>query len=285
MNVKYGGKQRVLRDTKLTEGCVGAGEAMMHWNGREWSTVFAAGVTDTRDLKLRVGDIQRMAFDDGDPPPFYACGAPKSDIMGNVASKKRRSMRAQESTPATGENDETGVVTDGYVGKAKGMRQVLWERGLHVDGMSTGANAAPHMRLDTVLGNLPDFRDEKPALVHLVESRGHIVLLSPKCHPEVAGVGIEYSWGMSKMKFRREINDEVPKNLHDNIVKSICPRNILTTERVRRFARRAREYCRSYRVLDEMGNIDGKEIIEKMRKKQKAHRNIIDMEPGFLNTQ
>ena len=34
--------------------------------------------------------------------------------------------------------------------------------------MSTGANAAPHMRLDTVLGNLPDFRDEKPALVHLV---------------------------------------------------------------------------------------------------------------------
>ena len=138
------------------------------------------------------------------------------------------------------------------------------------------------MRLDTVLGNLPDFRDEKPALVHLVESSGHIVLLSPKCHPEVAGVGIEYSWGMSKMKFRHEINDEVPKNFHGNIVKSICPRN---TERVRRFARRAREYCRSYRALDEMGNIDGKEIIEKMRKKQNAHRNIIDMEPGFLNTQ
>ena len=87
------------------------------------------------------------------------------------------------------------------------------------------------------------------------------------------------------MKSRREINDEVPKNLHDNIVKSICPRNILTTEGVRRFARRAREYCRSYRVLDEMGNIDGKEIIEKMRRKQKAHRNITGMEPGFLNTQ
>ena len=87
------------------------------------------------------------------------------------------------------------------------------------------------------------------------------------------------------MKFRREINDEVPKNLHDNIVKSICPWNILTTERVRRFARRAREYRRSCCVLHEMGNIDGKEIIQKMRKKQKAHRNIVDMEPGFLNTQ
>ena len=62
-------------------------------------------------------------------------------------------------------------------------------------------------------------------------------------------------------------------------------RKILTTERVRRFARRARDYCRTYRVLDKVGSIDGQETIEKMRKKQKAHRNIIDMEPGFLNTQ
>ena len=165
------------------------------------------------------------------------------------------------------------------------MRQVLWERGLHVDGMSTGANVAPHMRLDTVLSNQPDFRGEKLALTHLVVSRGHIALLSPKCHPEVAGVGIEYSWGMSKMKFRREINDEVPKNLQHNIVKPICPRKILTTERVRRFARRARDYCRSYLVLDMVGSIDSQEIIEKMRKTQKAHRNIIDMEPDFLATQ
>ena len=30
MDVKYGGKQRVLRDTKLTEGCVGPGEAMIY---------------------------------------------------------------------------------------------------------------------------------------------------------------------------------------------------------------------------------------------------------------
>ena len=28
-----------------------------------------------------------------------------------------------------------------------------------------------------------------------------------------------------------------------------------------------------------------KELIEKMRAKQKAHRNILDMEPGFLNKQ
>ena len=31
--------------------------------------------------------------------------------------------------------------------------------------------------------------------------------------------------------------------------------------------------------------VKSKELIEKMRAKQKAHRNILDMEPGFLNKQ
>lgn len=70
---------------------------------------------------------------------------------------------------------------------------------------------------DTILGNLPDFKNERPALQPLVESRGHILLLSPTFHPELAVVGIEYSWGMSKQKILREINDEVPKHLHQNM--------------------------------------------------------------------
>lgn len=113
--------------------------------------------------------------------------------------------------------------------------------------MSTGAELKPEMNIATVLGNLSDFRDEKTALQHTVESRGHILLLSPKFHPEIAGVGIEYSWGMSKSKFRRQIDDRVPKNLHANIVKSMCAETILTTGRVRRFARRMRDAGRAYR--------------------------------------
>ena len=92
---------------------------------------------------------------------------------------------------------------------------------------------------------MPDFKIEKPALQHTVEGRGHLLLLSPKFYPEVAGVGIEYSWGMSKFKFRREINDEVPEHLHKNIVVSMCRETILTLRRVRRFARRRRDYCRA----------------------------------------
>ena len=118
------------------------------------------------------------------------------------------------------------------------------------------------------------------------ESRGQIPLLSPKCHPKVAGVGIEYSWGFSKQKFRRVHNDEVPKNLHANIEATMCTKNYLTIGRVRRFAHRTREYCRAYRNLLLDGVVvKSKELIEKMRAKQKAHRNILDMEPGFLNKQ
>lgn len=269
MDVKYGGARKPMRDTIMTEGCVGSGEAKMYFNGGKWSTQFVEGVTEkTVDLKLRVGDTQHMAFEEGAPPPFYACEALPH------TSQKKKNSRGKE------------VVThEAYVGKAKGMRQVLWERGLFVEGMSASADAPAEKRMDEIISSLPDFKNEKSALQHTVEGRGHILLLSPKYHPEVAGVGIEYSWGMSKLKFRREINDEVPKHLHDNIVKSMCRERILTLGRLRRFARRSRDYCRAYVAHENGGAIESKDKIEQMRKIAKAHRNIIDMEPGFIDKQ
>ena len=135
-----------------------------------------------------------------------------------------------------------------------------------------------------VFRNLPDFRDKRTALQHTVESRGHILVLSSIFHPEFAGVGIEYSRGMSKLNYRRELNDEVPKHLHRNIVASMCPETILTLSRVRRFARRTRYYCRGYfKLAKDREGADSKKKIERMRKTCKAHRNIIDMEPNFLD--
>ena len=61
--------------------------------------------------------------------------------------------------------------------------------------------------------------------------------------------------------------------------------NILTLSRVRYFARRTRDYCRAYLKLEnDADGIESKDSIEKMRKTCKAHRNIIDMEPGFIDT-
>lgn len=69
------------------------------------------------------------------------------------------------------------------------------------------------------------------------------------------------------------------------MVKSMCRQTILTLPRVRRFARRTCDIFRSYLALEKGGPIESKEPIEGMRKVSKAHRNIIDMEPGFIDKQ
>ena len=58
--------------------------------------------------------------------------------------------------------------------------------------------------LKDMMADLPDFVEEKTLLQYHAESRsiedGQQILLirSPKCHPEVAGEGIEYDWGGAK---------------------------------------------------------------------------------------
>ena len=92
------------------------------------------------------------------------------------------------------------------------------------------------------------------ALQELVESRGHILILSPKCHPELAGCSIENSWGKSNM---------ISANLHSNIHSSI-QLNVLPIERIWKFEQKSRNYRRMYKkdagknVAD--GVIDQKDI-------------------------
>jgi hypothetical protein len=90
----------------------------------------------------------------------------------------------------------------------------------------------------------------------IVEARGHILILSPKCHPELAGCGVEYSWGKAKMTFRRETNDCVAKNLHCNIVEAL---KVVTLERVWKYERKTRDYRRMYVDIAkkvELGNFE-----------------------------
>ena len=41
-------------------------------------------------------------------------------------------------------------------------------------------------------------------ICQVIHARGHILQMSPKCHPELAGHGIEYAWGAAKLRFRRD---------------------------------------------------------------------------------
>ncbi|CAB1104406.1 unnamed protein product [Ectocarpus sp. CCAP 1310/34] len=138
MNVKYGGKQKVLRDTVMTEGCLGPEEAKMYLSNGKWSTEFTEGA-EVYDMKLKVGDTQTSTFAAGSPPPFYEWDAPRKDVK--VARKAKRKSKAGAGVGA-GDVAADGAGTkprdkikEGYEGKAKGSKQYLWEWGWWKDGM------------------------------------------------------------------------------------------------------------------------------------------------------
>jgi hypothetical protein len=273
MNKTYGGKQRSMRDTVVDDKCLGNAPAVVTWEEN--------GIKHTRDMKLKPEDVQSFVFKETDPPPFYFVKAPRMDTVEAVPNKKRKTSN----TVQPGTEPETKTI-EGYVGKMKGKQQILWERGLWREGMTVG-NADPTMCCNTVLSACRDFREEKTALQALFEDRGHILIMSPKCHPELAGLGIEYSWGKSKLEFRREINDQVPAHLHDNIERALST-DILPLARVRKFARRTRDYRHVYEESNKPsdttddGVVNGFEMTERMVKMRKTHRNIVDLEMKYL---
>ena len=99
-----------------------------------------------------------------------------------------------------------------------------------------------------VLGQCDDFKNEKTQLMYILDLLGVQLILTPKCHPEIAGRGVEYCWGYSKIRFRGEFNNAVVSNLKKNVIKSL-DREVITLGRVRKFARKAREYKLTYGLL------------------------------------
>ena len=122
--------------------------------------------------------------------------------------------------------------------------------------------------------------------------------MSPKYHPELAGLGIEYTWGYSKMIFRGLLNDCVAKRFKSHVVRSLSTEFVgLAT--VRRYARRTRDYRMAYKFVSKSAggkfktledgtlvrNSDGLfgwALSEKMRTEQKLHRCIMDIESAAV---
>lgn len=149
MSVTFGCKQSIPHPSQMVEGCLHEGATLKEG--------------DLQFFYFRSADERRLdGATDGmpDPPPFYR--------------------------PDLSPND--------YIGLAKGKKQILYERGLWKPGMVEKVDdddpkgRDQSMSMDYVLGNCLDFRNETSALQTLVESRGHILIMSPKGHCELAGV-------------------------------------------------------------------------------------------------
>ena len=189
---------------------------------------------------------------------------------------------------------EEDFIVRGYMGKNKGKKQILWERGLWVDGMqlplsqktidTRKVNGQPllpeSMNVDVVLNNCADFKFEPHLLQKEIEDRGHILLVTVVCSPEFAGGGIEYGWGYLKFT-QRGRNAKAEKKLESGEafkrrVKDLFEDEaVITMERVWKYQRRARDYIRLYLNCSRIGEtaLTHKEI-EQMREKAKTHRNV-----------
>ena len=84
-----------------------------------------------------------------------------------------------------------------------------------------------------------DFKHEKTQLMYILDLLGIILILTPKCYPEIYWRSVEYYLGYSKLRFLRHNNDSVAKNLMVNIFKSL-DREVRTINRARKCARKAR---------------------------------------------
>eukprot|EP01048_Picozoa_sp_COSAG05_P012534 COSAG05_NODE_1262_length_5337_cov_612.892728_1_plen_225_part_00 len=134
----------------------------------------------TVDVKLATGDEQHFAYDvtRRDPrtdavigeqplPPFDKPNAPRVDVV--VNGKKK----------------------EGFEGKAKGIKQILFESGWYKPGMVLQMSLADlndpqknpkgrtkEMLMKHVLSQRPDFLEELTDLEKLLRSRGHILVMS-----------------------------------------------------------------------------------------------------------
>jgi hypothetical protein len=132
---------------------------------------------------------------------------------------------------------------------------------------------------------------------------GVIVDRTPKCHPEIAGEGIEYLWGVAKMIYRTFslVAKKGSEKFLDS-VRACTSRDNLNVDLVRKCSKRARRYMLAYQAFNDMNkncnnnqeqeqedDNDDKlslsyKLIEKAVKSYKCHRSAMDTDAKFIST-
>ena len=223
INVRFGGKQPKMRDSVLTS--------------------MSFGPFHKKDSKLQPGDTQHMQFSKTDDPPFYFSDTDRDTqkydtLTGQERIKEKTKEMLVRELVASGMKDircskqklqdyakQRGisltyvkkVVVEGYVGKPKGALQILYERGwidiqkwnqYSVKGRGLEIEEAlpvtEILSLKILMQKQEDFVGEVTLLQYHASLLGAILDRSPKCHPELAGEGIEYAWAFAKLFYRRQ---------------------------------------------------------------------------------
>ncbi len=95
--------------------------------------------------------------------------------------------------------------------------------------------------LKHIMGMCHDFLNEEKMLQHIANCLGVKVMLTPKCHAELAGEGIKYLWGQAKGTYRSlSLNQKKGKDIFKKSIQYCLSDEVITRDRVRKFSRQAR---------------------------------------------
>jgi hypothetical protein len=264
----FGGKQPLMRDSKLTSKCFGP--------------------YHSTDYELQPNSIQKMVFSDSDVGPFYMGDKERESNKLDIRTGKKRKKyiikeEMKKNLKAMGILNPTGsltqiraqctalnlptvyeyeVIKEGWVGKAKGALQVLYERGwiektrwktYTTNGRKNAMGLLDEASsIKLLMEKQPDFCQELTLLQYYAEQMGVKVDRSPKCHPEIAGEGIEYIWALAKLYYRMQsIERKRSKENFRKLVQECLSQVTLTKKSVRMSSRRAREYMLFYKALND----------------------------------
>ncbi len=310
MTKSFGGSQRKMRNTLIKK---------------------EKGYLGPYRRKLNPGDTQSMVFLETDDGPFWMSSEERENTrldkqiqdkvkVRTLQKDELKKLLEEKGLPVRGtakdlikRAEENGIsskvttakIIEGWQGKAKGLMQILWERGFiderNLDKYTMNGRQdvfgvlIPETSLMYLMGNCEDFEEEESLLQANGREMGVLVDRTPKCHCELAGEGIEYTWGCSKNYYRAlKLQDKRGKEKFRRAVAKCLERDILTTERIRKFSRRARQYiCAYYKIAHEketqeaeqeaqVTHLDASPIkVEKMVKLFKTHRCALDFDTNF----
>jgi hypothetical protein len=250
--------------------------------------IHADGYLGPNDSILSVGMEQSMSFVATDVGPFWMTATERNErrldrartnaVAPKPRNKTKKDLVAELSVP--------GLVLDpskfkleklqemvfaqniplqkiipnieaSWVGKQKGLLQVLWERGWidvspldeHAIIKKDDAGAADEeLSLHCIMKSCLDFANETAELQSMGEKMGVRVLSITKFYAEMAGKGIEYLWGVAKPWYpSKPLHLKWKKASFLELVRGCLNPNLITKEKVRSFSKQARSYiCASY---------------------------------------
>ena len=327
IGIRYGGKQPIMRNSLLNEktyfGPYHNSEYTLQ-PGMHQTMQFNTDDTGPCYLTEEERLVQRLDRDSGVKKTKFATKDELKlllkgvGILNPVGNKKQLQDRCQQlNIPITKEESK---IVEGWVGKQKGALQVLFERGW-IDPSNIGQYTAEgkksvvtgldlnctdddfddgcgcNFSIRCLMKLQEDFRDEITLLQFHSQNLGVYLDRSPKCHPEIAGEGIEYAWALSKLNYRRAplVSKRTKAKFQQLVDESTNPFSVLNIQRIRACSRKARSYMKMYRAIQSLDVTDqvavkSHSILEEtikiyrsLKKTGKSHRSVIDRNRSDVN--